>query len=250
MVVGAPVAAAAAAAAAAWPTSPSVDGSSPTATGPVGWHAVDGDPLAQTYWDGTAWTKLIRWDGTAWVETPNRRAPGRRWLGAVRREEIGTGGRTCTPGPVGVPRGAPWSRNLGSLVPVAPCTTGAGAATDVPGHVGPTSVAHFETAQNLMFVIGGATLLLALALAWTTLRTRDPRRVAADRAVVFEQFPGVVPPVFRSPSGAGDGNGVVATVTTPAYGRAPVFTGQAPGPAGATRRPRSVVSRPCRPCPA
>lgn len=40
-----------------------------TVSGAVGWHAVDGDPLAQTYWDGTAWTKLIRWDGTAWVES-------------------------------------------------------------------------------------------------------------------------------------------------------------------------------------
>jgi hypothetical protein len=33
----------------------------------AGWHAVEGDPNRQRYWDGTAWTSHLRWDGTAWV---------------------------------------------------------------------------------------------------------------------------------------------------------------------------------------
>jgi hypothetical protein len=48
----------------AWP--PVVNGSVDLTA--AGWYPVRGDPLEQTYWDGTRWTAHIRWDGLAWVD--------------------------------------------------------------------------------------------------------------------------------------------------------------------------------------
>jgi hypothetical protein len=39
----------------------------PIASRAVGWHAENGDPDLQAYWDGERWIARMRWDGTAWV---------------------------------------------------------------------------------------------------------------------------------------------------------------------------------------
>jgi len=95
-----------------------------------------------------------------------------------------------------------------------------------------TASTTLATPQHGMYALGAVTLVLALVLAWTTVRSGRTRRNEADRAVLFEQFPGIVPSAFRAGGGGADPSRPEAKVATPTFGQAPVFTGPAPRGAG------------------